>query len=422
MRVLITSHADSSYFFSMVPTAWALRASGHEVRVACQPALAPIAAETGLTVVPVGRDHLFTGFDMGAKEPQLLNPDYELSDKSLRSLTWEQLVENHVRLAFWWKPINESLMPDLLDFCQEWSPDLVLWEPRTFAGAVAAEVCGAAHMRFLPGLDLLAGLNREYERRAPKLEDAPRRGPIVTWLTSFAERHGAEFSDDLLYGRSTLTPVPEPLRRAPVGSPVLDVAHVPYGGHDVMPRWLRQAPAGQRVLVDWRAWGAGGPARGAAVLEAVLEGLREIDAEVVLVVPHEDGQPVREAPEGVLTVIPGTAYAVARECSLIVHTGGFDSVCTAAANGVPQLIVPEPAFVDGGPMARAVADASAGAVLPHEECDAAAVRDLVRHLLEDGEVAKGADRLRAHARSAPTPDLLVTALESFADPAGAAVP
>ena len=40
----------------MVPLAWALRAAGHDVRVAVQPSFAATVTSAGLTAVPVGRD------------------------------------------------------------------------------------------------------------------------------------------------------------------------------------------------------------------------------------------------------------------------------------------------------------------------------------------------------------------------------
>ncbi|MBD2830400.1 hypothetical protein ID875_27370 [Streptomyces globisporus] len=65
-------------------------------------------------------------------------------------------------------------MDDLVALARRWRPDLVLWDPLCVPAAVAAEVTGAAHARFLWGQDNIAWL------RAKQLEAAAaarRRGP-----------------------------------------------------------------------------------------------------------------------------------------------------------------------------------------------------------------------------------------------------
>ncbi|MGW7578886.1 hypothetical protein [Streptomyces sp. NPDC054765] len=54
MRVLFVTLAASPHFFVQVPLAWALRAAGHEVRVASQPDLMDTITAAGLPATPVG--------------------------------------------------------------------------------------------------------------------------------------------------------------------------------------------------------------------------------------------------------------------------------------------------------------------------------------------------------------------------------
>src|SRR5437763_75827 len=56
MRVLMSSWAWPSHYMPLVPLGWALRAAGHDVRVASQPALARVITDSGLVAVPVGKD------------------------------------------------------------------------------------------------------------------------------------------------------------------------------------------------------------------------------------------------------------------------------------------------------------------------------------------------------------------------------
>src|SRR5262245_27414949 len=56
MRVLMTSWAWPSHYLPMVPLGWALRAAGHEVRVASQPALGQVITDSGQVAVATGPD------------------------------------------------------------------------------------------------------------------------------------------------------------------------------------------------------------------------------------------------------------------------------------------------------------------------------------------------------------------------------
>src|SRR5262249_30229195 len=61
MKALFPTWAWPSHFFPMVPLAWALRAAGHEVRVASGPELAGTIRASGLPAVSVGTPVDFAG-------------------------------------------------------------------------------------------------------------------------------------------------------------------------------------------------------------------------------------------------------------------------------------------------------------------------------------------------------------------------
>lgn len=409
MRVLITTYADSSYFFGMVPLAWALRAAGHEVRVACPPALTEAAVDTGLTVVPLGRDHMLGSApaDAGLDEsPTALTAD------TLDRLGWEELHEAYTGLVmWWWKPVNEPLLADLVEFAREWRPDLVLWEPATFAGAVAAEACGAAHARFLWSVDLAGRLRTAYLRAAAERPVHERSDPAAEWLTACADRHGVAYSEALLRGRFTVSHLPAPLRGGDDAD--LAVRHVPYAGHAVLPSWLRTPPEGDRVLIDWRAWSAVGGEGPGTLLEAVLEGAAGLDAEVVLALPDEERRPAFTPPDNVRTIGPGAYYSVLATSGAVVHMGGFDTFCTALLHGVPQLVSPAPALLDTAALTGALVEAEGGVALEAEACTPDAVRERLEGLLGGAAAKDGAERLRKEVLAMPAPDALVPALEEY---------
>ncbi|MBR8745260.1 glycosyl transferase, partial [Nocardiopsis sp. MG754419] len=144
MRVLFATYAEKTHFLSMVPLAWALRTAGHEVRVASQPALGDVVTGTGLTMVPVGRDHdIHRVLDAFPALKQMVSGDelapFDKADRPEEESTWEYLREGYRNIVPWaFRLANDPMVEDLTEFCRWWRPDLVVWEPTTYAGAIAA--------------------------------------------------------------------------------------------------------------------------------------------------------------------------------------------------------------------------------------------------------------------------------------------
>lgn len=420
MRVLIATNASRSCLFSMVPLAWALRSAGHEVRVATRPSLVDTAADTGLTVVSVGEGPETE--DTASVEPARAGiGGLALSTEELEGMSWRELVSTyealtHERL----KAINEPILDDLVLLCRQWRPDLVLWDPTTLAGAVAARACGAAHGRFLWSLDLI-GSSRGYFLERLAVQDTDEQSdPLREWLAPRAESHGVLFTEELLRGDFALTHLtaaldePSNASRAPER-----LRHIHYGGQTTIPVWLRDTIEQQdsqdspkRVLVDWRATDSTGTDPEGSILRGVLEGLSALpDLEVVLVVPEGRGEEPVDPPGVTRTVEQGALHALAPTCSLAVHTGGVDVFCEAGLHGVPQLVLPEPGLADAVILADRLVTAGAGTALRREAVEADTVTKEAARLLTDPAVAQGSARLRDEIEAAPTPDLLVDRIE-----------
>ncbi|MEE2041706.1 hypothetical protein Q8791_31240, partial [Nocardiopsis sp. CT-R113] len=211
MRVLIATQAERTHFLGMVPLAWALRAAGHEVRVASQPHLLPVATDAGLPFVPVGRDHYFARVSRnGAADRHL---DFDMAEDRDEVLTWDHLREGYGKVVtWWWRMVNDPMLDDLVSLCREWRPDLVVWEPSTYAAPLAAELCGAVHVRHLWSVDLFARMRRRFLARMAEQPAAEREDPLAAWLGARAARHGVEYSETLVHGQATLEQIPASLR------------------------------------------------------------------------------------------------------------------------------------------------------------------------------------------------------------------
>ena len=157
MRVLLTSFATDAHLNGLVPLAWALRTAGHEVRVASQPGLIESITRAGLTAVPVGADHRIddvlrtVGWGLLTHH---MDRDYLEGRPGKLSSDWHQASNAMLVSAFYAQANNDSMIDELVDYARFWQPDLVVWEPFTFAGAVAARASGAAHARLLSMPDM----------------------------------------------------------------------------------------------------------------------------------------------------------------------------------------------------------------------------------------------------------------------------
>ncbi|MDA0638138.1 DUF1205 domain-containing protein [Nonomuraea sp. MCN248] len=409
MRVLIAFQGRNESCYGMAPLGWALRTAGHEVWVAGQPDATDLVADTGLTMVPLGRDNLtryfkksMTGLAGGADES-------ENASQRPEELSWEDLRQWYRRaVPGWWKVINEPMLADLTAFCQEWRPDLVLWEQGTYAAPIAAQACGAAHARVVWSVDVFARLRDRFlelmaERGEPGQEDL-----LARWLGSRAAAHGQEFSEELTRGHFTVDCFPASLALPRTGSLTrVPVRYVPYSGRAILPAWLREEPERPRVAVclgSAEAEAAASP----APPQALLEALAGLDVEVVVTAADAAEDELPALPGNVRVTDSVPAHQLAPSCAAMVNYGDPGMVCTALLYGVPQLVVPV-ADPDSPLLARAVTAGGAGVALT----GAGQVAERVAALLHEPAYRLGAERVSAEIRAMPAPNDVVTEIEEL---------
>ncbi|WP_017587969.1 activator-dependent family glycosyltransferase [Nocardiopsis ganjiahuensis] len=416
MRVLMATAAEKPHFLGMVPSAWALRAAGHEVLVASQPALGPVVTGAGLPFAPVGRDHRFWR-TMSALDLHDTLDDVPLFGRvtdPFDQVPWEYLLEGYRRVVpWWWRMVNDPMLDDLVALCRSWRPDLVVWGSVSFAGAVAAEACGAAHVRYLWGADVFARTRSRFLRRWAEQPEADREDPLADWLTGRAARHGVEFSETLIHGQATIEQIPACLRLpTPPGLNYLPMRYVPYNGRALVPDWLRTPPERPRVCVTLgTTLMSQGPA-GGALFRGLVEGLSDLDVEVVATLPAHEQAELGTVPGNVRLVDYVPLHALAPTCDAMVDHGGWGTVLTGLDAGVPQVIVPS--WFDDPMLADMLAREGAAITVPPREMTPGTVRNALSALLDDSSHAKGAARVRDTMRGMPSPAALAEALERWA--------
>ncbi|WP_341720674.1 activator-dependent family glycosyltransferase [Micromonospora sp. FIMYZ51] len=406
MRVLIATHSDRSHFYSMIPLAWALRTAGHEVRVASQPALTDDITQAGLTAVPLGTDHtLHEQLRQMSKEDW--SGGFSHGDAAEPPATWEaQGMLYRAFVEFYMKGVNnDSFLDGLIAFAGHFKPDLVIWEPFTFAGPVAARVVGAAHARLLWSPDLFSGMRETFLRLRDEQPADQRVDPLAAWLGPVLARHGLEFTEDTAVGQWTIDPTPES-SRPPLGHRIVPVQYVPYNGPAVVPEWLHAPAAKPRVCLTG----------GLTLREQIgrdpfsvaqLEMFADLDIELVATLKADaDGAPPA-IPANTRLVDYVPMHALLPTCAAIVHYGGGGTWSTAVRAGVPQLLIAR--SWDVVYKAKHLKEYGAGLFVDSES----QLRDALVRLLAEPSFQESASRLRDEVLSDPTPNELVPILEKL---------
>lgn len=455
MRVLFTTHTAKSHLFAQVTLAWALRAAGHEVQVAGQPDLADDITGTGLTAVTTGaaldlmaqmesyETHDGPGGsgdtvgDEGVGEHAAQDPeawdeaggadDYravaerfeywtDMTEIRPEKLSYEYMhgvftaMTTHVFQQY----SAPAMVDDLVRHARWWRPDLVVWDPLTFAGPIAARACGAAHVRLLFGLDLIGRMRESYLDAVRRLPPRQREDPMEEWLGWTMRRYGGEFGEDLVVGQRTIDPLPLSLR-FPVGVDQVPMRVVTHNGSSVLPDWLREPRKRRRVCLTLGVSHRELLGADRVPLGEVLAAVAGENIEVVATLNKAQLASVTEVPDNVRVVDFVPLETLLPSCSAVIHHGGAGTFNTALSCGVPQLILPDGVW-DTDHKARLLQERGAGLrVAEPERADAGMLRGMLRRLLEERSFADAATALRRESRDMPAPSAVVPVLEELAE-------
>ncbi|WP_062346171.1 activator-dependent family glycosyltransferase [Herbidospora yilanensis] len=415
MRVLFVVNPEKSIFQYLVPLAWALRTAGHEVRVASQPAFATVITQAGLTAVPVGEDR--DPWRITANRPDLreamrvgIMKPYDAFEEPEKA-TWEYLRPGLAEAVRGWHRVaNFPIIAELVEFARHWRPDLVVWEPLTFAGGIAARACGAAHARLLFGVDVYGGVRALFRRLDARRPAGERADPMAEWLTGYARKYGFDFGEDMVTGHFTIDQLPRSLQ-VEADLPYVRMRHVPYGGPSVVPDWLRAAPERPRVGFTMGLHATEIYNGYNVDVQDILDHLGELDIEVVATIAASERPKLRRIPPNA-RVVPFVPWqALVSTCAAVVHHAGAATLATAALHPIPQLSLHY--HFDQPTLARKLAAHGAGLELHTGEATGPAVAHAVHRLLTEPAFARRAHDLRDEVHASPSPNDLVPHLEEL---------
>ncbi|MEU8206893.1 activator-dependent family glycosyltransferase [Streptosporangium sp. NPDC049046] len=432
MRILFATYAEKSHFLVMVPLAWALQAEGHEVRVASQPDLTDVITRSGLTAVPVGRDHslwranrAFGFFDPRKKHKRAV-PFFDMADDHPEQLTWEHFKRGYAQFVPWWcRLVNEPMIDGLTEYCRRWEPDLVIWEPVTYAGPIAAKACGAVHARFMWSLDLFGRMRGHYLRAKAEQPPQEREDMLQAWIAAHGRRFGVEFSEEMTTGHFTIdyTPPSLELPPDPAAGPEphrVPVRFIPYNDRAVIPPWLRVAPERPRVCLTLGTTSAENLDGYLVPVQEILDGLADLDVEIVATLPEHHQAQLERVPDNVRLVSFVPLHALLPTCTAVIDHGGSGTFFTTLASGVPQLVLPN--LFDEPLRARYLAEQGAGLTMHSSEATGAGVRQALLRLLEEPSFAEESRRIRDEMNAMPAPAEVAAGIEALVETYRAAVP
>jgi glycosyltransferase (activator-dependent family) len=415
MRVLITCFAVDSHFSGCVPLAWALRTAGHQVLVAGQPALTEAVVRAGLIAAPVGVDHAHdqmlakVGADILALHD---NRDYLEKRHDRLGLGFLRGHETVMTALFYSKVNSDAMIDGVVDLARGWQPELVLWEPFTFAGAVAARATGAAHARLLTMPDMFLSTRERHLSMLGRLPAARRDDVLASWLDWTLRRHGSRFDEEVVTGQWTIDQMPEGVR-IDTGKAAVPMRYIPYTGQvpSIVPDWLREPPRLPRVCLTLGMTARTSTWSNMLAVEDVLEAVSDLDVEVVATLSEQEQALVPDVPGNVRLVEHVPLDVLLSTCVAVVHHGGLGTWATAASLGVPQVSL---GFMwDAVYRAQRTEALGAGLCLDNADVTPARLRSRLTRILNDDSFVHRAGQLRDTIHAMPSPNDVVPILEKL---------
>ncbi len=391
MRVLFVTWAWPSHYYPMVPLAWALRASGHEVMMASQPSLAPTMLGSGLPAVTVGHDldvQAIHRRDLGRLALQERGPQGERHE--IRALSSFALFTE----------IALAMAEDFIALARSWAPDLIVYDPCTFAGPLAARLTGVPALRHLFGPDVMYFATELAHAALPPL----------------TSRYGLPGLN--LLGTATVDPCPPRLQFPDQLTPVprVRLRYITYNGLSSVPGWLLEPAGRPRICLTWGTSVSKLVGESASMPGEVVRACADLAAkrgdELLLAVTREQRGELPKALPAVRLVESAPLQLLMASCALLIHPGGAGSMLTALSAGVPQLIIPQ--LPDQVANAGVLAAAGAGVLLHAADAAADAVGSAAGQLLDTPGYRDAAREIRAEMNRQPDPAQIIPDLEELA--------
>jgi UDP:flavonoid glycosyltransferase YjiC (YdhE family) len=378
MRVLMTTTPYVSHLWGLVPTAWALRSAGHDVRIASLPDITETVVATGLTAMPVGP---------------------RINQAALRRRPDDDAVTGLAYLARLSGRLAGLLAHGLFAALEAFRPDLVVSEPMDLAGPMVAQHLGvpAVHQSWGPPFAIKA-------TRMLRHAGVPLR-----------QRFGVAESvpePDLVLDVCPPSYQDERTRGNRLAAPHQSMRYVPFNGPGAVPAWLHEPAKRPRICI---AMGTGD--EGLPLIPRLANALAPLGADVIVLARPADVEALAgQAPTARVLEWAPLKVVLAAGCDVLVHHGGPNTALTGLAYGVPQLTAVARDSAGAGDHlvnARLLRTCGAAISLPGTTMTDADVLEAATALLADLSSRSAAGALAAEIAAQPSPADAVKVLEDL---------
>lgn len=367
MKVLVVSTPGPGHVKPLLPLVTAFVAQGDDVVVAAAGEVAALVEGTGAAFVAVGHGEdawfsTLTGRTRGS-------PGDGLAPERI----------NHYFLPRLFGEIaDDDMIDDLIGCARDLDPDLIVFESYAFAAPLVADLLAvpSVHLNLGPLIDpdvvalvddAVSPLWRSFGRHSPGHAGLYRDLTVEVCPASL-EPNRIPSGDQL-----SMRPAPPPLR-APM---------------------VRARPLVYATLGTFFN-------RSTDLFRDIVRGLSDEDVDVVVTV-GSDQDPSDVAP------IPSNARVerfipqadLLPECAVVVHHGGAGTTFGCLAHGVPQVVIPQGA--DNFINAEMIERVGAGLALRPGYDGASAIRDAVRHVINDTRFREASRRVADEIGVMPDP-------------------
>jgi MGT family glycosyltransferase len=381
MRILFSFAGGSGHFLPLVPLARAVRAAGHDIAFAGQPAMTAAIEAAGFAAFAAGGETLRS---IPVRTP-LLAFDAAREDRAVRDGFAGRVARDRAAA--------------LLDLCGRGRPDLLVCDEMDFGAMVAAERIGLPHASVLV---IAAGALVR-----PELVAGP--------LNALRAEHGLAPDPELamLHRHLVLSPAPPSFRDPARPLPATARLIRPSAGEAAAeaPDWLATLPPDRPTV--YATLGTVFHLESGDLLERVIAGLRGLPVNLVVTIGSEI-DPATFGPQPahvrIERYVP-QSWLLPR-CSLMVSQAGSGGVTGALALGVPMVLLPIGADQPAN-AARCVA-LGVARVLDPVGCSPETVREAARAVLADPASRSAALRMAHEIAAMPDPAEAVPLLESLA--------
>lgn len=328
MRVLFVPLATPAHYYPMVPLAWAFRTAGHDVRVAGQPPITNSIINSGMPAIPVGGQYDLLSNLKKSEEAFFADTGRRPGDFSGLSSMPVEALQRYAQMR---REVNvrtaEAMASDLVPFVEAWRPDLVIGDLITMVAPLAAEVAHATFVLHSWGPQMA-------RKNVPKVGVAAADED----LRELYDRYGARLHASA--ETHIVDPCPPSLQSWDEDLRII-CRYVPYNGTGVEPSWLRESTGLPRVCVSWSLSQDGMVGSKDNHLPKMIAALEELDAETIVTVHSVDDLDLKPTSGRVRIAEAVPLQMLLPSCDVAVHHGGAGTMLTAAAYGVPQVVVPQ---------------------------------------------------------------------------------